>query len=63
VNALIESLERLIKQSTEALGPDAESTLMLQQQLAAVLAEQEKSRKVFWIQAAQTRPGPDETKG
>jgi hypothetical protein len=56
VSALIESLEKLIKQSTEALGPDAESTLMLQQQLAAALAEQEKSRKVFWMQAVETKP-------
>lgn len=56
MSALIESLETLIKQSTEALGPDAESTLMLQQQLAAALAEQEKSRKVFWIQAVEAKP-------
>lgn len=61
MDALIESLETLIKQSTEALGPDAESTLMLKQQLAAALAEQEKSRKVFWIQAVQSKPGPDKT--
>jgi hypothetical protein len=47
---LIKSLETLVKQSTQALGPDDPSTLMLKQQLAAAMEQQEKSRKVFWMQ-------------
>ena len=47
---LIESLQTLIRQSAEAFGPEDAATLMLQQQLAALLEEREKSRKVFWIQ-------------
>jgi len=63
VDQLIESLKTLIKQSTEALGPEAPSTLMLKQQLAAALAKQEESsRKVFWMQPAQSGPGTDEKK-
>jgi hypothetical protein len=55
VDTLIESLRTLIQQSTEALGPDDPSTLMLKEQLAAALA-QGKAPKVFWMQPAQ--PGP-----
>ena len=62
MDALIESLKTLVKQSTEALGPEAPSTLMLKQQLAAALAKQEEPRKVFWMQAAQSSPGQDEEK-
>ena len=56
---LIESLERLIKQSTEALGSEDPSTLMLKQQLAAVLESQQKSQRVFWMQPAEASPGKD----
>jgi hypothetical protein len=64
VNALLESLKTLIKQSTEALGAEAPSTLMLKQQLADALAEQEKSRKVLWIRPVEPpKAGPDEKKG
>ena len=63
MDALIESLTTLIKQSAEALGSDAPSTLMLKQQLAAALAKQEKSRKVYWMQAVRFSPGTDEKKG
>ncbi|MBC7916944.1 MAG: hypothetical protein H7Y28_03950 [Rhodoferax sp.] len=59
---MINSLETLIKQSTEALGPDAPSTLMLKQQLAAVLARQGKSPKVFWMKAVESGPEKYETK-
>lgn len=50
---LVQSLQMLIRQSAETFGPDDAATLMLQQQLAALLEEREKSRKVFWIQPAQ----------
>jgi hypothetical protein len=63
VATLIESLRTLIEQSTQALGPDDPSTLMLKQQLAAALASQEKSPKVFWMQAATPSPQADEKKG
>jgi len=59
---LIESLQTLVRQSTEALGPDDPSTLMLKQQLDAALARQEESRKVFWIQPAQRGPQTQEKK-
>ena len=49
MDTLIKSLETLIKQSTEAFGGEDPSTLNLKQQLAAALAAQEPSRKVFWI--------------
>ena len=62
MDQLIESLKTLIKQSTEALGSEAPSTLMLKQQLAAALAKQESPRKVFWMQAAQSGPGTDDKK-
>ncbi len=35
---------------------------MLKQQLAAALAKQESSRKVFWMQPAQSGPATDEKK-
>ena len=56
LDTLIESLETLLKQSTEALGAEDPSTLMLKQQLAAALDNQEKSRKVFWMQAVEVSP-------
>ena len=62
LDTLVNSLETLIKQSTEALGPDAPSTLMLKQQLAAVLAKQGKSPKVFWMKAVESSPEKYETK-
>jgi hypothetical protein len=62
VDTLIESLRTLIRQSTEALGPDDPSTLMLKEQLAAALA-QGKAAKVFWMQAAQPGPTPHPDKG
>jgi hypothetical protein len=60
---LIESLQTLIKQSAEALGPDAPSTLMLKEQLAAALAKQEQSRKVLWIRPVNFSPGTKEKNG
>ena len=57
VYALIKSLETLLQQSTEALGADAPSTLNLKEQLAATLAQQEPSRKVFWIKPVDDHPG------
>lgn len=63
MQSLIESLQTLIKQSTEALGPEDPSTLMLKQQLAAALASQEKSPKVFWIQPVPPSSGWDDKKG
>lgn len=56
VDALIKSLETLLKQSTEALGADAPSTLNLKEQLAAALAKQEQSRKVLWIKPVNYTP-------
>jgi hypothetical protein len=56
LDTLIDTLEKLIRQSTEALGGDDPSTLMLKEQLAAALAQQEQSRKVFWIQPAGAPP-------
>lgn len=57
MDTLVESLEKLIRQSTEALGADAPATLNLQRQLATLLASREKSGpKVFWIQPT---PGTD----
>ena len=50
MDTLIESLKKLIEQSSEALGPESTSTLMLKQQLAAALAQQGKAPKVFWMQ-------------
>lgn len=63
MDALIKSLETLLKQSAEALGPDAPSTLMLKEQLAAAMAEQEQSRKVFWMQPVGFDQGGGEKKG
>jgi hypothetical protein len=60
---LIKSLETLVKQSTQALGPDDPSTLMLKQQLAAALEQQEKSRKVFWMQPVAAGAAEREKKG
>ena len=50
MDALIKSLEKLLQQSTEALGADAPSTLNLKEQLAAAKAHQEAARKVIWLQ-------------
>ena len=63
MDALIKSLETLLKQSAEALGPDAPSTLMLKEQLAAAQAKQEQSRKVFWMQPVGFTPGTDDKNG
>lgn len=57
MDALIASLQRLVGQSTEALGADHPSTLMLKQQLAAALAAQAPQPRVFWIRPA---PPPEE---
>lgn len=57
---LIESLEKLIEQSAQALGAEHPSTLMLRQQLAAALAAQGKAPKVFWLKPAATEPPRDE---
>ncbi|MEO8653803.1 MAG: hypothetical protein ABI409_06735 [Ramlibacter sp.] len=54
MDTLIESLKKLIEQSTEALGADSTSTLMLKQQLAAALAQKGKAPKVFWLQPVQS---------
>ena len=62
MNTLIKSLETLLKQSTEALGADHPSTQNLQQQLAAALAAQDASRKVFWIKADGFSPAAGEKK-
>ena len=59
MDTLIESLKKLIEQSTEALGADSKSTLMLKQQLAAALAQQGKAPKVFWMQPVQPPPEND----
>lgn len=61
MTTLIESLRLLIKQSTETLGAEDPSTLMLQQQLAAALAAtQAQPPKVFWIQPRSANPAaPD----
>ena len=59
MDTLIESLKKLIEQSTEALGADSTSTLMLKQQLAAALAQQDKAPKVFWLQPVQSDPETD----
>ena len=62
MDALIKSLETLIKQSAEAFGPEDPSTLNLQQQLAAVLAKEEQSRKVFWIKPEGFSPAGSDKK-
>ena len=62
LNTLIESLQTLIQQSTEALGSQAPSTLMLKQQLAAMLVAKEKPPKVFWMQSVPSGPEKDEPK-
>jgi len=57
---LIESLEKLVDQSAQALGPEHPSTLMLRQQLAAALAAQTpqpgRAPKVFWLKPAAPEP-------
>jgi hypothetical protein len=63
VDTLIESLKKLIEQSTEALGPESTSTLMLKQQLAAALESQGQSKKVFWMQPAAGSPVTENKKG
>jgi hypothetical protein len=63
VATLIESLRRLIEQSSEVLGPEDPSTLMLKQQLAAELAKEEKSPKVFWMQAVAPGTATHDKKG
>lgn len=63
MDTLIESLKKLIEQSTEALGPESTSTLMLQQQLAAALEEKAKSKKVFWMQPVEGSSVTENKKG
>ncbi|HMA09900.1 MAG TPA: hypothetical protein VKP68_18620 [Ramlibacter sp.] len=60
MDTLIESLKKLIEQSSEALGPESTSTLMLKQQLAAALAQQGKAPKVFWMKPQQAPPETDD---
>jgi hypothetical protein len=57
MDTLIASLQRLLAQSTDALGAEHPSTLMLRQQLAAALAAREPQPKVFWMKPAA--PPPD----
>ena len=57
MDTLIASLQRLVGQSTDALGAEHPSTLMLKQQLAAALAAQEPRPKVFWLKPAPPPPG------
>lgn len=60
MDTLVQSLEKLIRQSTEVLGPEDPATLNLQRQLAELLESRERRSKVFWMQpAART----DERKG
>jgi len=59
VDTLVESLEKLIRQSTEVLGPEDPATLTLQRQLAALRESQEKRPRVFWMQPAA---GTDDSK-
>ena len=65
METLIKSLERLIEQSTEVLGP--EDAVHAHVEAAAGRRPgqpgQGKAPKVFWMQAAPAGPGPDETKG
>ncbi len=56
MDALIASLQKLVAQSTDALGAEHPSTLMLQQQLAAALAAREPQPRVFWIKPAAPPP-------
>ena len=56
MDTLIASLQRLVGQSTEALGPDHPSTLMLKQQLAAAVAAREPQPKVFWLKPQPPAP-------
>jgi len=58
MDPLIASLQRLVGQSTDALGAEHPSTLMLKQQLAAALAAQEPRPKVYWMKPAAAPP-PD----
>lgn len=61
MDTLIESLRTLVRQSSEALGPDDPATLMLKQQLEAALAGKDKPGKVFWIQPAVPGDGGKRT--
>lgn len=56
MDPLIASLQRLVGQSTDALGAEHPSTLMLKQQLAAALAAQEPRPKVYWMKPAAAPP-------
>lgn len=56
MDPLIASLQRLVRQSTDALGAEHPSTLMLKQQLAAALAAQDPRPKVFWMKPAPPAP-------
>jgi hypothetical protein len=51
---LIESLERLIRQSTDVFGADDPATLKLKEQLASLTNKDAK--KVFWMAPAGSPP-------
>ena len=59
MDPLTDSLRKLIEQATQALGPDDPATLALQQQLASLLAAQDKPRNVFWLKPTNAPPDPD----
>ncbi len=59
MDTLIASLQRLVAQSTEALGADHPSTLLLQQQLAAAVAAQQPRPKVFWLKPQPPAPADE----
>ncbi len=52
---LIESLERLVQQSTAVFGPDDPATLQLKQQLES-LTKKEQAKKVFWMAPTGSSP-------
>lgn len=60
-SALIDSLEKLLAQAREALGPEHPSTLMLRQQLDAALAPRTAPARVLWLKPApMPAPAPDD---
>lgn len=62
MDTLIQSLKTLVKQASEAFGPDDPSTLNLKEQLAAALERQDQARKVFWIRPEGFSPAGGEKK-
>lgn len=59
LDTLIQSLRTLVKQASEAFGPDDPSTLNLKEQLAAALDRQDQARKVFWIKPEEYTPAAE----